>query len=86
MEEAGANRRRLVAKIAGGAKMFSTISTSLIASIGQRNVTATKDVLESLGIPIVGEDVGADYGRTMYFYTEDGRVRIHSASRGEWVW
>jgi chemotaxis protein CheD len=86
MEMSGADRNRLVAKIAGGAKMFAAISTSSIVNIGQRNVAATREVLEELRIPIVGEDVGADYGRTMYFYTEDGRVRIHSASRGEWIW
>ena len=47
--------------------MFAAISTSSIVNIGQRNVAATREVLEELRIPIVGEDVGADYGRTMYF-------------------
>ncbi|MGI6578199.1 MAG: chemotaxis protein CheD [Eubacteriales bacterium] len=86
MEELGAIRSRIVAKIAGGAQMFAAISSSSIANIGQRNITAVRDNLAMLRIPITGEDVGADYGRTLYFYTQDGSVRIRSANRGEWVW
>ena len=86
MEVLGAARSRIVAKIAGGAQMFAAISSSSIANIGQRNIAAVKDSLKALHIPIIGEDVGADYGRTLYFYTLDGSVRIKSASHGEWVW
>lgn len=86
MELQGAKRGRMIAKIAGGAQMFSGISASSIANIGQRNVAAVKDVLHALRIPIVGEDVGENYGRTLWFYPEDGKVTIKSASRGEWSW
>ena len=34
---AGANRGRLVAKIAGGAKMFAVTQESNIGSVGERN-------------------------------------------------
>ena len=86
MAAAGADRRRLTAKIAGGARMFATVSNSSLANIGQRNVTAVKETLLHLGIPIVADDTGKDYGRTVYFYTEDGRMQVKSANRGEWNW
>jgi chemotaxis protein CheD len=86
MEKMGARRSRITAKIAGGAQMFSGITASSIANIGQRNVAAVRETLAEQRIPIVGEDVGKDYGRTLYFYPEDGRVTIKSANKGEWTW
>jgi len=86
MESMGAKRSRMVAKIAGGAQMFSGITASAIANIGQRNVAAVKETLAELRIPVVGEDVGKNYGRTLYFYPEDGKVKIKSANKGEWTW
>ena len=81
-----ASRARLRAKIAGGAKMFATVSNSSIANIGQRNVAAVKEALRGLGIPILAEDTGRDYGRTLFFSAEDGSMRIKSAKHGERVW
>ncbi len=75
----GANKRALTAKIAGGARMFSTA-----ANIGQRNVVAVKGALAKLGIPIIAEDTGKDYGRTLFFTVEDGIMYIKSAKCGEW--
>ena len=40
MVMAGADKRRLTAKIAGGARMFATVQDSSIGNIGQRNVAA----------------------------------------------
>lgn len=42
---AGASRSRLVAKIAGGAKMFGVAQLSNIGSIGDRNAQAAKQML-----------------------------------------
>lgn len=82
----GAQKPRLKAKIAGGAQMFAAISNSSIANIGQRNVVAVKEALQELRIPIVAEDTGKDYGRTLYFCANDGIMRIKSAKKGEWEW
>ena len=86
MVAAGASKSRLQAKIAGGAKMFATVSNNSLANIGQRNVAAVKEALRSYGIPIIADDTGKDYGRTLYFSAEDGSMRIKSAKHGEWVW
>ena len=83
---AGASRARLRAKIAGGAKMFATVSNSSVSNIGQRNVAAVKETLHKLGIPILAEDTGKDYGRTLFFNAEDGSMRIKSAKYGEKIW
>lgn len=86
MEARGASSARIKAKIAGGAQMFAALSNSSIANIGSRNVVAVKNVLAQLRIPIVAEDTGKNYGRTLYFYAEDGTMRIRSATRQEWTW
>lgn len=86
MEQKGANRVRIKAKIAGGAQMFQGFNNSSISSIGDRNVIAVKEVLRGLKIPILAEDVGKNYGRTQYFNSIDGSMKIKSALKGEWIY
>lgn len=82
MEKLGCNRRRIVAKIAGGAKMFEVAGDSSFGNIGQRNVVEVKNTLSKLQIRICAEDTGLNYGRTVYFYTDDGRMVVKSFSNG----
>lgn len=86
MERLGARSIRIRAKIAGGAQMFSCAGNSSLANIGQRNVVAVKTELARLRIPIIAEDCGKNYGRTLFLSAEDGSMRIKSVNRGEWVW
>lgn len=86
MEQNGAMRGVLRAKIAGGAQMFAGINNSSLANIGERNVIAVKKELARLHIPIMAEDTGKNYGRTLFLSAEDGTMRIKSVNRGEWVW
>ena len=81
MEKAGAVRRRMVAKIAGGAQMFALQSKSELMQVGRRNVEAVKEVLKELGISILSEDTGLDYGRTVEFYPETGDYVIKSVGK-----
>lgn len=78
----GASKRRLTAKIAGGAQMFKALTNTSVGNIGARNVVAVKQALAKELIPIVAEDTGKDYGRTLYFYTNDGSVEVKSAIKG----
>lgn len=80
MVQMGASQARMTAKIAGGAVMFATVSDKF--SIGERNIAAVKDALAKLRIPIVASEVGANFGRTVFFYTDDGRLEIKSAVTG----
>ncbi len=78
--EMGIEKEKIVAKIAGGATMFKEFNQS---SIGKRNVMETKAILQKLGIPIVGEDVLGERGRTIFFNLKNGEVRVRSYRHGE---
>ena len=81
----GASKQRLVAKIAGGAQMFSFQNKSDMVRVGEQNVIASKMKLEELGIPILAEDTGSNYGRTVIFYPENGDFYIRSVGKDEKV-
>ena len=83
MAKKGANTRQLVAKIAGGAQMFAFSHNSDMMRIGERNVEATKLKLKQLGIEILAEDTGLNYGRTIEFYPETGKLLIKSVGRDQ---
>lgn len=82
MEKLGANKRNMVAKIAGGAMMFAVSSRSGM-NVGERNVEAVKKKLKEFGIPILAEDTGLNYGRTVIFYPETGEYVIKSVGKPE---
>jgi CheY-like chemotaxis protein len=82
MRELGASRRRVGAKIAGGASMFANLITSNAINVGERNVAAVRAALANVKVPIVGEDVGSDHGRSVYLFIEDGRVEVRSLRKG----
>lgn len=79
---AGANRSRLVAKIAGGAQMFSFSSKNELTAVGQRNVDAVKKALAEMKIPILASDTGLNFGRTVEFYPESGDYIIKAVGKG----
>jgi chemotaxis protein CheD len=81
----GADPRRLVAKLAGGASMFSQLVTPGTIQMGERNVLAARSALRAAAIPIVGESVGGDRGRSVRFRVRDGRVEIRSVGASESV-
>ena len=81
----GASRARLVAKIAGGAQMFAFQTQSDMVRIGERNVEASKKKLRELKIPILAEDTGKNYGRTVIFYPETGDFIIRAVGKAESV-
>lgn len=77
----GANKGRLVSKIAGGAQMFSFGSGNDLMRIGERNASATRLKLKELGIPLLAEDCGLNYGRTIEFYSETGELKIKTIGK-----
>lgn len=76
LEAAGAQRRRLVAKVAGGAAMFG--SDTALASIGDRNVTEVRAELRAAGIPIRAEDTGGRHARTIELHLDTGILLVRS--------
>lgn len=83
MIKAGANRSRLVAKIAGGAQMFAMQNKNDLVQVGRRNVEACKKKLAELKIPILAEDTGLNYGRTVIYYPESGDFVIRAVGKDE---
>lgn len=74
-------RGPLVARLAGGARMFAALLSSGI-NMGQRNVEATRAALERLGVPVVAEDVGGEYGRSVRVAASSGAVSVRSLVGG----
>ncbi|MFH1777661.1 MAG: chemotaxis protein CheD [Candidatus Omnitrophota bacterium] len=80
--EQGAERKNITAKIAGGAHMFSFAKPSVIFDVGRRNITEAHNEFKRLGIKLIAEDVGLDYGRSVIFNLEDGSVKITTIAHG----
>jgi chemotaxis protein CheD len=73
----GGKRDRFKAKLAGGAKMFNlSIQAKSPLDVGARNILAVKEQLKMNDIPIVSEDTGEDYGRTVVFDLEKSVLTI----------
>ena len=81
MIKAGAVKSRLVAKIAGGAKMFEVSGLSDIGNVGQRNAEASRAKLKQLGIRLIAEDTGLNYGRTVELHCDNGDYYIKSVGK-----
>lgn len=78
----GALKARLVAKIAGGAQMFA-FSGGGAMRVGDRNVAACLKKLQELRIPVLAQDTGDSYGRTVIFYPETGDYVIKAVGKPE---
>ena len=77
----GASPRRMVAKIAGGAKMFEVSGLSEVGNVGERNTQEAKLMLKELKIPLVAEDTGLNYGRTVELNCENGDFHIKAVGK-----
>jgi chemotaxis protein CheD len=79
MQHRGAKLPDIVAKFAGGAKMFSYSDNG--KSIGEQNVEKVREVLGIQGIGIRGEDTGGSYGRNIEFYLDTGRMVVKALEK-----
>ncbi|HET9012710.1 MAG TPA: chemotaxis protein CheD [Gemmatimonadaceae bacterium] len=85
MHAMGTRNARVSAKIVGGASMFGQLGNGTGINIGERNVLATREALSAAGVPIIAEDTGLDYGRSVYFHLADGRLEVRSLKKGDRV-
>ncbi len=79
----GAVRSRLVAKIAGGAQMFAFANATDIMRVGARNAEAITNLLKEMKIPLVAQDVGGTYGRTVSIDLNSGDYTVRTIAKGE---
>jgi chemotaxis protein CheD len=71
----GSIRQDMVAKMVGGAQMFSD-SEDASQGIGERNTVSIKGILREEGIPLIGEDTGGHHGRSVEFHLDSGKLRV----------
>lgn len=79
--EAGADREKLWAKIIGGAQIFRFANIREQENIGRQNVEAARTWLKQHKIPIKSEDTGNDFGRTVRFHMEEGKVEVELVNK-----
>jgi chemotaxis protein CheD len=67
----GARRERLLAKLAGGAKMLNGVS-----DIGAANAAFATQFLHREGIQVIGRNLGGDMARRIRFWPATGRSQV----------
>lgn len=72
---AGAQRSRLVAKMAGGAHLFPNLSSGG-KTVGDQNIAAVTQHLKTAGIPLLAQDVAGAHGRKMKMSVSSGVVVV----------
>jgi chemotaxis protein CheD len=78
----GARPQRITARLAGGASMFAALASPGTIQMGERNLVAARQVLNTHGVPLVGEAVGGDFGRTVRLRVSDGKVEVSTVAHG----
>ena len=77
----GAGQSRMIAKLVGGAQMFSGADKKQLFNIGERNIEMSRKILKEITIRITAEEVGGNKGRTMYLDTATGEVLIRTIGK-----
>lgn len=71
----GCDRRRLQAKLFGGACVLEAFRERK-NHLGSENVRTARELLAAEAIPVIGEDVGGHRGRKLIFTTDDGSAWV----------
>lgn len=77
MQGLGCDLKNIVAKLAGGADMFSTLGV-YSKEIGVKNADKANEVLTQMGIEIAAENTGGTSGRHVEFNLANGILSIIS--------
>ena len=80
----GSNRENIRAYLAGGANMFEFSGDMKIATVGEKNIVATKRILGELNIPIAYEETGGRQGRTVLFDNHNGEIHVKTLDNAIW--
>ncbi len=76
MVKEGANKHRLIVRIAGGANMLTSPGLKNSFEIGTRNIESARATFLRLNLTLKSEDVGGNIGRTVRFYVVDSRLTV----------
>lgn len=83
LRKEGCLKKNLVAKLFGGAHMFSFISQDSILNVGEKNIVMAKAMFEQLGIEVAGEELRGIVGRTVVLDLETSKVCVKTIAAGE---
>lgn len=72
----GADKKRMIVKIAGGA---SILDDTNYFRIGQKNITALRKIFWKNNVLIEKEDTGQNHNRTVRLSIADGKVLVRTA-------
>lgn len=78
--EYGAEKRRLVVRVAGGAQVMDREG---VFNIGKRNYLALRKILWKAGVLVQGEDVGGNNSRTVRLEVGTGRFWLRGPGTPE---
>ncbi|HEX2979680.1 MAG TPA: chemotaxis protein CheD [Anaerolineaceae bacterium] len=76
--KSGADRYRLIIRIAGGANMLVTESLSKTFDIGTRNIASALQTMVQMNMRLTSQDVGGNVGRTVRLYVANGRMTVRT--------
>jgi len=79
----GANKNKLIIKIAGGAQMFTLQQGSNVLNIGFRNAIAVKAALTKEGLNIKKTETGGNKGRTFKLDVQTGLFSVKIIGQDE---
>lgn len=78
MEREGGVRERFTARLVGGARMFAALMAPGAEHIGERNAVACRRALDEAEVPVIGEAVGGERGRSLRFEVAAGKLVVWS--------
>ena len=61
--------------------MFAFNTNNNMLQVGMRNAEAARTILRGLGIRVLAEDTGENYGRTIEFYPETSELHIKAIGK-----
>lgn len=82
----GGHKERLTVKVAGGASIFGNDELGSghgsVFSIGQRNITAVRNMLTKNRVKVTASDIGGSDVRTLRLDLENGELTMSVAGKG----
>lgn len=76
MEKAGADRRRIYLRMAGGANMLTQAAFSKAFEVGANNIQSAHKTIDRLRLRLTNQEVGGHTGRTVRLYVANGRMTV----------
>jgi len=83
MLKQGANKGRIIVRMAGGANMLISPALTSAFDIGTRNIEKARVMFQRLNMKVFAEEVGGHQGRTVRVYVADSRMTVKLVGQKE---